>query len=76
MIADDIRANALPLYLSRPVTRTQYAAGKLAVLMTATAARNPFGHISPNKQVAQVRKTELLVKVHDFRSADANTTPR
>ena len=37
MIADDIRANALQLYLSRPVTRTQYAAGKLAVLMAALA---------------------------------------
>jgi ABC-2 type transport system permease protein len=35
LIADDIRANALQLYLSRPVTRTQYAAGKLAVLMVA-----------------------------------------
>ena len=35
LIADDIRANALQLYLSRPVTRMQYAAGKLAVLMTA-----------------------------------------
>jgi ABC-type transport system involved in multi-copper enzyme maturation permease subunit len=35
LIADDIRANALPLYLSRPVTRAQYAAGKLAVLMSA-----------------------------------------
>jgi len=37
LIADDIRANALQLYLSRPVTRTQYAAGKLAVLMVALA---------------------------------------
>jgi ABC-2 type transport system permease protein len=37
LIADDIRANALQLYLSRPITRTQYAAGKLAVLMTALA---------------------------------------
>jgi ABC-type transport system involved in multi-copper enzyme maturation permease subunit len=37
LIADDIRANALQLYLSRPVTRTQYVAGKLAVLMTALA---------------------------------------
>ncbi len=37
LIADDIRANALQLYLSRPVTRTQYAAGKLAVLMIALA---------------------------------------
>jgi ABC-2 type transport system permease protein len=37
LIADDIRANALQLYLSRPVTRTQYVAGKLAVLTTALA---------------------------------------
>ena len=37
LIADDIRANALQLYLSRPVTRIQYAAGKLAVLITALA---------------------------------------
>lgn len=37
LIADDIRANALQLYLSRPVTRTQYAAGKLASLMAALA---------------------------------------
>lgn len=38
LIADDIRANALQLYLSRPITRTQYLAGKAAVLMTALAA--------------------------------------
>ena len=38
LIADDIRANALQLYLSRPITRTQYIAGKAAVLMTALAA--------------------------------------
>ncbi|MSO55630.1 MAG: hypothetical protein EXQ55_01720 [Acidobacteria bacterium] len=37
LIADDIRSNALQLYLSRPVTRTQYAAGKLAVLAIALA---------------------------------------
>jgi ABC-2 type transport system permease protein len=37
LIADDIRANALQLYLSRPVTRTQYVAGKMAVLMAALA---------------------------------------
>jgi ABC-2 type transport system permease protein len=37
LIADDIRANALQLYLSRPVTRLQYAAGKLATLMIALA---------------------------------------
>ena len=34
LIADDIRSNALQLYLSRPITRTQYAAGKFAVLAT------------------------------------------
>jgi ABC-type transport system involved in multi-copper enzyme maturation permease subunit len=38
LIADDIRANALPLYLSRPITRTQYIAGKAAILMAALAA--------------------------------------
>jgi ABC-2 type transport system permease protein len=37
LIADDIRANALQLYFSRPVTRTQYIAGKLGVLLTALA---------------------------------------
>jgi ABC-2 type transport system permease protein len=37
LIADDIRSNALQLYLSRPLTRTQYAAGKFAVLATALA---------------------------------------
>ena len=34
LIADDLRARALQLYLSRPVTRTQYVAGKAAILMT------------------------------------------
>jgi len=38
LIADDIRANALQLYLSRPVTRTQYVAGKAAILVAALAA--------------------------------------
>jgi ABC-2 type transport system permease protein len=37
LIADDIRSNALQLYLSRPVTRAQYAAGKFAILATALA---------------------------------------
>jgi len=37
LIADDIRANALQLYLSRPITRMQYVAGKLAALMAALA---------------------------------------
>lgn len=38
LIADDIRANALQLYLSRPITRTQYIAGKAAILMGALSA--------------------------------------
>lgn len=38
LIADDIRANALQLYLSRPITRTQYVAGKAAILMATLAA--------------------------------------
>jgi ABC-2 type transport system permease protein len=38
LIADDIRANALQLYLSRPVTRAQYIAGKAAVVVSALAA--------------------------------------
>lgn len=38
LIADDIRANALQLYLSRPITRTQYIAGKAAILMAPLAA--------------------------------------
>jgi ABC-2 type transport system permease protein len=38
LIADDIRANALQLYLSRPITRTQYIAGKATILMAALAA--------------------------------------
>lgn len=33
LIADDLRARALQLYLSRPVTRTQYIAGKAAILI-------------------------------------------
>ncbi len=37
LIADDIRSNALQLYLSRPLTRMQYAAGKFAILALALA---------------------------------------
>jgi ABC-2 type transport system permease protein len=33
LIADDRRANALQVYLSKPLTRTEYIAGKLAVLL-------------------------------------------
>src|SRR4051812_47479889 len=34
LIANDRRANALQIYLSKPMTRFEYIAGKLAVLMT------------------------------------------
>ncbi len=37
LVADDLRANALQIYLSRPVTRAQYAAGKLSVLAVCLA---------------------------------------
>ena len=33
LIANDRRANALQIYLSKPLTRTEYIAGKLAVLL-------------------------------------------
>jgi ABC-2 type transport system permease protein len=38
LIADDLRARALQLYLSRPLTRAQYIAGKAAILMIALAS--------------------------------------
>ncbi len=34
LIANDRRANALQIYLSKPLTRTEYILGKLAILMT------------------------------------------
>src|SRR5439155_20800572 len=34
LIADDRRANALQIYLSKPLTRSEYVFGKLAILMT------------------------------------------
>lgn len=34
LIANDRRANALQIYLSKPITRAEYVAGKLGVLMT------------------------------------------
>jgi len=34
LIANDRRANALQIYLSKPLTRAEYVAGKLAILMT------------------------------------------
>lgn len=33
LIAPDLRNNGLPLYLARPFTRTEYVAGKMAVLV-------------------------------------------
>lgn len=38
LVAPDLANNALPLYLSRPLTRTQYAFGKLLVLLTLLSA--------------------------------------
>jgi ABC-2 type transport system permease protein len=37
LIANDRRANALQLYLSRPLTRAEYVAGKLAILLVFLA---------------------------------------
>ena len=34
LIANDRRANALQIYLSKPLTRAEYVFGKLAILMT------------------------------------------
>jgi ABC-2 type transport system permease protein len=34
LIANDRRANALQIYLSKPITRAEYVFGKLAILMT------------------------------------------
>ena len=33
LIANDLRSNALQIYLSKPVTRAEYVAGKLGILM-------------------------------------------
>lgn len=37
LIANDRRANALQIYLSKPLTRAEYVVGKLAILMTFLA---------------------------------------
>jgi len=37
LIANDRRANALQIYLSKPLTRTEYVFGKLAILMSFLA---------------------------------------
>jgi ABC-2 type transport system permease protein len=34
LVANDRRANALQIYLSKPLTRTEYVAGKLGILVT------------------------------------------
>ena len=36
LIANDRRANALQIYLSKPLTRAEYVFGKLAILMTSS----------------------------------------
>jgi ABC-2 type transport system permease protein len=38
LIANDRRANALQIYLSKPLLRIEYVAGKLAILLTALLA--------------------------------------
>ncbi|MDE0189960.1 MAG: hypothetical protein OXQ90_01260 [Gammaproteobacteria bacterium] len=38
LLAPDLKDNAMPLYLSRPVTKLQYLLGKLLVLLVLTAA--------------------------------------
>ncbi len=38
LISPDMRNNALPLYLSRPFSRKEYVAGKMAVLVTLLSA--------------------------------------
>lgn len=38
LLASDLKDNAMPLYLSRPVTKLQYLLGKLLVLFWLTAA--------------------------------------
>jgi ABC-type transport system involved in multi-copper enzyme maturation permease subunit len=38
LISPDLRNNAMPLYLARPLDRTDYIAGKLAVLVTTISA--------------------------------------
>ena len=40
LIANDRRANALQIYLSKPLTRAEYIAGKLGVLVVVPAARH------------------------------------
>lgn len=38
LVAKDLRNNALPLYLCRPFTRTEYVAGKMSVLLILLSA--------------------------------------
>lgn len=38
LVARDLRNNALPLYLCRPFTRTEYVAGKMSVLLILLSA--------------------------------------
>jgi ABC-type transport system involved in multi-copper enzyme maturation permease subunit len=38
LVAKDLRNNALPLFLCRPFTRTEYVAGKMAVLLILLSA--------------------------------------
>ena len=56
LIASDRRANALQLYLAKPLSRWEYVAGKMAVLLTLLIAVTPdmkifrdenFGPVAP-----------------------------
>ena len=47
LISSDLSANALPLYFSKPITRTDYILGKFAVI--AFYPREPIDIISPEQ---------------------------
>jgi ABC-type transport system involved in multi-copper enzyme maturation permease subunit len=63
-IADDARANALPFYFARPITRDQYLTGKLIPL----AALVGLGTIAPPLVVAGVR-ISLAAGAHEIAGA-------
>ncbi len=59
LIANDRRANALQIYLSKPLTRAEYVLGKLAILMTFLAA----GHLAAGDRAAD-RADRLRRQLH------------
>jgi len=55
LIANDRRANALQIYLSKPLTRAEYVFGKLAILMDdALALRSCIAACDPNRKNAAI----------------------